>query len=81
VSQEFQPELPPGCRRRALVGLDAPIDRAEQDRAERLRAAERLAAAEKGTGLAKAGLRRAEYRLALLRGSRRWMAAGHRPPG
>ena len=76
VSQESKPGLPPGYRRRALVGLDAPIAKAEQDRAERLRTVERLAAAGKGTGL-----RRAEYRLALLRGRRRWIAAGHRPPG
>ena len=71
--------LPPGYRRRALVRLDALIAKAEEDRTERLRAVERLAAAKKGTGPAKAGLRRAEYRLALLRGSRRWMAAGQPP--
>ena len=40
---------------------------------------ERLAAAKKGTGFARAGLRQAEYRLALLRGSRRWIAAGQPP--
>ena len=81
MSQESQLGLPPGYRRRALVGLDALIAKAEQDRAERVRAVERLAAAEKGTGLAKAGLRQAEYRLTLLRRSRRWMTAGHQPPG
>ncbi len=31
--------------------------------------------------IAKAGLRQAEYRLTLLRRSRRWMTAGHQPPG
>ena len=76
MSQESRLGLPPGYRRRALVGLDAPIAKAGQDRAERLRTVECLAAAEKGTGL-----RRAEYRLALPRGRRRWIAAGHRPPG
>jgi len=81
VPQKSQLGLPASYRRRALARVDALIAKAEQDRAERLRAVERLAAAEKGTGLAKAGLRRAEYRLALLRGSRRWMAAGHQPPG
>ena len=64
MSQESQPELPPSYRRRALVGLDAPIAKAKQDRAERLRTVGRLAAAEKGTGL-----RRAEHRLALPRGA------------
>ena len=72
--------LPTGYRRRTLAKLDALIAKAEEDQAERLRTVERLAAAKKGTGFAKAGLRQAEYRLALLRGSRRWMAAGQ-PPG
>src|SRR3954447_21367335 len=44
VSQESRPGLPPGHRRRALVGLDAPIAKAEQGRAERLRTVERLVA-------------------------------------
>jgi hypothetical protein len=81
VSQESQLGLPPGCRRRALVGLDALIAKAEQDRAGRLRAVERPAAAKDGTGLTTDGLHRAEYRLALLRGSRRRIAGGHQPPG
>jgi hypothetical protein len=72
--------VPHGYRRRALARLEALIAKAEEDRAERLRAVERLAAAETNSASAKAGLRRAEYRLALLRGSRRWMTAGH-PPG
>jgi hypothetical protein len=76
VPRKSQLGLPPGYRWRALVRLDALIAKAEEDRAERLRAVERLAAAKKGTGLAKAGLRQAEYRPALLRGSRRWLAAG-----
>jgi hypothetical protein len=79
VPQQSQLGLPPGYRRRALVRLDAFIANAEEDRAERLRVVERLAAAKKGSALAKAGLRQAEYRLALLRGSRRWMAAGQPP--
>jgi hypothetical protein len=81
VPQKSQLGLPASYRRRALARFDALIAKAEQDRAERLRAVERLAAAKKGTGLAKAGLHQAEYRLALLRGSRRWIAAGHQPPG
>ena len=71
--------LPTGYRRRTLAKLDALIAKAEEDQAERLRTVERLAAAKKGTGFAKAGLRQAEYRLALLRGSRRWIAAGQPP--
>jgi len=81
VPQKSQLGLPASYRRRALARVDALIAKAEQDRAERLRAVERLAAAKKGTGLAKAGLRQAEYRLTLLRRSRRWMTAGHQPPG
>ena len=78
--------LPPRYRRHALAKLDAVIEGAERERAERLRAVERLAAAEKGTARAKARLRTAEYRLALLRGSRRVLLpdepprAGDQPP-
>jgi len=67
--------LPPRYRRHALSGLDALIVRTEGELAERLRAVERLAAAGKGTARAKAGQRTAEYRLALLRGSRGWLLA------
>src|SRR4051794_5906684 len=81
VPQKSQLGLPASYRRRAPARVDDLIAKAEQDRADRLRAVERLAAAKKGTGLAKAGLRQAEYRLTLLRRSRRWMTAGHQPPG
>ncbi len=65
--------LPPAYRRRALARLDALIAVAERDRGER------QVAAERGTRGAKARVRAAEYRLALLRNSRRWLAAGAPP--
>ncbi len=64
--------LPPRYRRHALARLDAVIALAERDRAEQRRAVER--SPEKGA--AKARLRLAEYRLGLLRGSRRLLTLG-----
>jgi hypothetical protein len=64
--------LPPRYRRHALARLDAVIALAERDRAEQRRAVER--SPEKGA--AKARLRLAEYRLGLLRGSRRLLTSG-----
>jgi hypothetical protein len=64
--------LPPRYRQHALARLDAVIALAERDRAEQRRAVER--SPEKGA--AKARLRLAEYRLGLLRGSRRLLTLG-----
>jgi len=64
--------LPPRHRQHALARLDAVIALAERDRAEQRRAVER--SPEKGA--AKARLRLAEYRLGLLRGSRRLLTLG-----
>lgn len=71
--------LPPRYRRHALSRLDALIARAEGELAERLRAVRRLATAGKGTARPKTRLRAVEYRLALLRGSRRWLLAREPP--
>jgi hypothetical protein len=65
--------LPLRYRRQSLARLDALIAAAERDRGER------QAAAERGTRGAKARVRAAEYRLTLLRNSRRWLAAGAPP--
>jgi hypothetical protein len=65
--------LPLRYRRQALARLDTLIAAAERDRGER------QAAAERGTRGAKARVRAAEYRLTLLQGSRRWLAAGAPP--
>jgi hypothetical protein len=64
--------LPPRYRRHALARLDAVIALAERERAEQRRAVERAP----GKGTAKTKLRLAEYRLGLLRGSRRLLTAG-----
>ena len=63
--------LPPRYRRHALARLDAVIALAEKERAEQRRAVER--APEKGAARTK--LRLAEYRLGLLRSSRRLLTS------
>jgi hypothetical protein len=72
--------LPPRYRRHALARLETVIARAERERAEQLQALERLAAAGKNTARARARLRVADYRLTLLRRSRRWLLARGPPP-
>ena len=64
--------LPPRYRRHALARLDAMIALAERELAKQRWAVERAP----GKGAAKAKLRLAEYRLGLLRGSRRVLASG-----
>ena len=65
--------LPLRYRRQALARLDALIAATERE------CGERQAAAERGARGAKARVRAAEYRLTLLQGSRRWLAAGAPP--
>ena len=64
--------LPPRYRRHAIARLDAVIALAEKERAEQRRAVERSPE----RGAAKARLRLAEYRLGMLRGSRRLLTSG-----
>ena len=64
--------LPPRYRRHAIARLDAVIALAERERAEQRRAVERSPK----RGAAKARLRLVEYRLGLLRGSRRLLTSG-----
>jgi hypothetical protein len=71
--------LPRRYRQHALARLDAVIASAERERDERRETVERLTTAKKGAARAKARLRVAEYRLALLHNSRRWLAAGAPP--
>jgi hypothetical protein len=63
--------LPPRYRRHAIAKLDTVIALAEREQAEQRQAVESLP--EKGA--AKARLRLAEYRLGLLRGSRRLLTS------
>jgi hypothetical protein len=71
--------LPRRYRQHALARLDAVIASTERERDARLATVERLIQAKKGAARAKARLRVAEYRLALLHNSRRWLAAGAPP--
>ena len=64
--------LPPRYRRHAIARLDAVIALAEREQAEQRRAVERSPEG----GAAKARLRLAEYRLGMLRGSRRLLTSG-----
>ena len=64
--------LPPRYRRHAIARLDAVIALAEKEQAEQRRAVERSPQ----RGAAKAKLRLVEYRLGLLRGSRRLLTSG-----
>ena len=64
--------LPPRYRRHAIARLDAVIALAEKEQAEQRQAVERSPQ----RGAAKAKLRLVEYRLGLLRGSRRLLASG-----
>jgi hypothetical protein len=71
--------LPRRYRQHALARLDAVIASTERERDERQETFERLTRAKKGATRAKARLRVAEYRLALLHNSRRWLAEGAPP--
>ena len=73
--------LPPWYRRRALGDLERLIERAEAERAHHLATVERSAAAGGGPCPARAELRLAERRLAMLRHSRELLllAGGARP--
>jgi hypothetical protein len=71
--------LPRRYRQHALARLDAVIASTERERDERLETVERLIQAKKGAARAKARLRVAEYRLALLHNSRHWLAEGALP--
>ena len=73
---QASPEAPSQRHQRTLAQLDALIARAKDDVARCLVAARRLAAAGRNPGPARAKLRLAERRLALLRQSRLWQLAG-----
>jgi hypothetical protein len=71
--------LPSRYRRQALGKLETVIASTEKERNERLEAVARLTASKKNTARARARLRMVEYRLALLQGSRHWLASGTPP--
>jgi hypothetical protein len=71
--------LPSRYRRHALGKLETVLAITEKERNERLEAVERLAVAKKSTAQEEARRRMVEYRLALLQGSRHWLASGTPP--